>query len=183
MRISAAQRTMLRFGAVMCLVAVLPATLAALLIDSDTSAAEVRRAADPAAVALPDLGVFGGSVTVYGRTGDAVVAPSDLGCVLVDDTGEELNQAKVSHLSPSLRGTSSVTVDGEELRPLFEVRSYPDGARLACSDPGAAEPLAVSDPNTFGSAALTVRVVAALAAVMFFAVGTVALLALRRPRR
>jgi hypothetical protein len=181
MRLSSAQVTMLRLGAALCLVAVVPLTLAALLIDSGApSGADVTLVDDPASYALPDAGLFGGSVTVYGATDAPSTPPSDLGCVLLSEDGDELSTAKLSELAVVRAGTPAITVDGQRLQPLFEVKSYPDGALLACSDSAGAEPLAVSRPATFGSAALAVRVVAGAGALLFGVVGVVGLLAFRR---
>ncbi|MEZ0577366.1 hypothetical protein [Nocardioides sp. MH1] len=181
MRLSSAQVTMLRLGAALCLVAVVPLVLAALLIDSgDPSSADVTVVDDPTSYSLPDAGPLGGSVVVYGVADSPSTPPSDLGCALLSEDGDELSTAKLSDLAVLRAGTPGVTVDGRRLQPLFEVKSYPDGARLACSDATSAEPLAVSRPATFGSAALAVRVVAGAGALLFLVVGVVGLLAFRR---
>jgi hypothetical protein len=181
MRLSGAQVTALRLGAVLCLVAVVPLALVALLVDSgDPSGGDLTTVDDPTSYALPDSGLLGGSVTVYGAAADPGVAPSDLGCTLLSDSGSELSRAKLSELAVVRAGTPAVVVDGARLEPLFEVKDYPDGARLACSDATTVAPLAVSAPSTFGSAALVVRVVAAGGALLFLFVGVVGLLGLRR---
>lgn len=184
MRLSSAQVTALRIGAVLCLVAVAPLVLVALLVDSGSpSGADARQVADPTSYELPDPGVFGGSVTVYGSADAPAVAPSDLGCVLRDADGSELSRAKLSELAVLRAGTSSIVVDGARLEPLFEVKDYPDGARLACSDATSVAPIAVSTPTTFGSAALLVRVAAGAGALLFLLVGMGGLAGLSAARR
>jgi hypothetical protein len=183
MRLSSAQVTVLRLGAVLCLLAVVPLLLVALLLDSSgPSAADLTTVDDPTAIDLPTPGVLGGSVVVYGVAEAPSVAPSDLGCVLLDEDGHELSQAKLSELAVLLHDTPAITVDGELLQPLFEVKNYPHDAMIACSDAGSAVPLAVSEPSTFGSAALLVRIAAAGGAVLCLLVGTVGLVAFRHRR-
>ncbi|CAI9415467.1 hypothetical protein [Nocardioides sp. T2.26MG-1] len=181
MRINAAQTVALRLGAVACLIGAVILAVVAITVDTGSPGSDgVSVVDDPTAVELPDPGLFGAQVVVFGSSTDNGVAPSDLGCRLLTDSGHEQSVAKMSELR--VLGTDPVTVDGQELRALFAVDSYPDGSVLACSSARAAAPLALSQPSTFGSAGTMVRVAAVLGTVAFFVVGLVGLLLLR-PRR
>lgn len=181
MRLSSAQLAVLRLGATLCLVAVVPLALVAILVGSGP-AATVTTVDDPTSFALPDPGLFGGSATVYGHADRPSVSPRDLGCVLLNRKGDEANQAKLSELAVLLGEPSPVTVDGQTLQPLFEVKNYPSGATIECSAAAGAEPLAVSEPSTFGGAALAVRITAAAGALLCLVLGGVGWWVLR-PRR
>ncbi|WP_435743816.1 hypothetical protein [Nocardioides sp. SYSU DS0663] len=181
MRISPAQVLVLRLGAVACLVGAVVAAYLAVTIDSappDGGRAVV--AADPREVPLPDPGLFGSQVIVYGASGEAGVAPSDLGCRLLSRRGTEQSTAKMSELR--VLSTPAITLDGENLDPLFSVDSYPSGSVLACSGAAGIAPLAISAPSTFGTAGLVVRGAAALASLTMLGVGLGGLVALRRRR-
>lgn len=181
MRISAAQTVVLRLGAVACLIGAVILAVVAVTVDTGSPGSDtVTVTEDPTTIELPDPGLFGSQVVVFGVSPDAGVAPSDLGCRLLTDSGHEQSVAKMSELR--VLGTDPVTVDGQELNALFAVDSYPDGSVLACSAAQAAAPLALSQPSTFGSAGTMVRVAAVLGSVAFFVVGLAGLL-LFRPRR
>jgi hypothetical protein len=172
------QALVLRLGAVACLLGAVVMTVAALTVDSGSPAAgEVTVADDPTEITLPDPGLFGSEVVVYGGSGDTGVAPSDLGCRLLSRTGREQGVAKMSELA--VISTPSVTVADQRLDALFTVDSYPAGSVLACSDAQQVAPLALSEPSTFGRAGAVVRVTAALGAVTFLVVGLVGLLITR----
>lgn len=139
-------------------------------------------AADPTlvegeVVELPRAGVFGGEVVVYGATDSAGVRAADLGCRLLNASGDEQSQARLSHLSQL--GKPGIEV-GETLRPLFAVRKAPTGGVVECTDAVAVTPLAVGTPTTFGVLGGLVRAVAAAGAVVTLLLGATALLVLRR---
>jgi hypothetical protein len=181
MRLSHAQVVALRLGAVACLVGCVVLVVVALTVDTgDATADEVSVVDDPAAFALPDPGVFGGQVVVYGEADGPGVAPRDLGCRLLSRSGTEQSAARMSQLR--VLGTDPVEVDGQRLEPLFTVGSYPRGSTIECTQAGPG-PYAVSIPSTFGTAGPLVRGVAIAGAVAMLAVGLGGLVVLRRPAR
>jgi hypothetical protein len=172
MRISRAQALALRFGAVMLVLAAVVLAVLAITVDSGSVGSDdLTVVDDPTSFDLPDPGLFGSHVVVYGagRTGGA--GPEALGCRLLDRSGHAQSAAKMSELS--VLSDPSVTVDGQDLRPLFAVRSYPSGSVVECSDAATVAPLAVSSGSTFGSAGLLVRAVAGGAAVVCLLLGVV----------
>lgn len=183
MRIGPTQVLVLRLGAVACLLGAVVTAFVALTIDTgspsgSSGSEQVRVVDDPQEIALPDPGLFGSEVVVYGASGDAGVAPSDLGCRLLSRSGTEQSVAKMSELRAL--STPAVTVEGQRLDPLFRVGSYPRGSVLACADGQTVAPVALSEASTFGSAAPMVRVAAVMATLAMLAVGLGGLLALRR---
>jgi hypothetical protein len=179
LRLSPAQVVVLRLGAVLCLVGAVVTTIAAITVDSGSpSSSDVTVVDRPTDVALPDPGLFGSEIVVYGASGDAGVAPSDLGCRLLSEQGTEQSSAKMSELR--VLSTPPITVDGDRLDALFTVGGYPSGATLACTDATSVAPLAISAPSTFGRAGLVVRITAGVATFAFLAVGVGGLLLLRR---
>lgn len=179
MRISPTQALFLRLGAVACLLGAVVMTVAAVTVDSDSPGSEqVTVIDDPTEVALPDPGLFGSELVVYGATdADNGTPPSDLGCRLLTRDGHEQSVAKMSELGAI--STPSVTVEGQQLQALFTVDSYPDGSILECADAQAVAPLALSAPSTFGGAGTMVRAAAVLGAITFLVVGVAGLLLTR----
>ena len=181
MRISHAQATALRFGAVMLILGAV--VLAVVAITADTGPVEsddLTVADDPTSIPLPDPGLFGSHVVVYGAGETGSDGPGALGCRLVDRSGNEQSAAKMSELS--VLSDPSVTVDGESLQPLFEVRSYPSGSVVACTAADSVAPVAVSAGSTFGSSGLLVRAAAGGGAVVLLVVGIAGWFVFR-PRR
>lgn len=157
----------------MCILAAGVCTVAVFMVDpSPPSEQEIVLVEnDPSEIQLPDLGLFGGQVVVYGASGGSGVAPQDLECRLLTSTGREQNSAKMSYLF--LITQPPVSVEGTRLYPLFAVSSYPSGSVLKCDRAASVAPLAVSQPSTFGGLAGLVRVTAAVGAVISFMVGVV----------
>ncbi|MQW76346.1 hypothetical protein GHK92_10700 [Nocardioides sp. dk4132] len=179
MRLGPTQVLFLRLGAIACLLGAVVTAFVAITVDSaPPGSAEVSIADDPREIALPDPGLFGSQVVVYGASGDTGVAPSELGCRLLTRDGAEQSTARMSELR--VLSTPAVTVEDRRLDALFSVGSYPRGSVLACSDAQAVAPVALSQPSTFGSAATMVRITAALATPAFLAVGIGGLVLLRR---
>lgn len=179
MRITRAQRSVLRFGAVMCLLGAVALTAAALLVDSGAPGAEeITASGDGTSITLPEAGLFGSRATVYGAGSESSVRPADLGCRLLDRDGGEQNAAKMSGLATL--GDEPVTVDGEQLRPLFSVTDWTSGSVVECADAGSAAPLAVSAGSTFGNLGGVVRVFSGASAVVLLVLGVAGLLLLRR---
>ena len=177
-----AQRTALTFGAVMLLLAGLVLLPGSLVLAGPVST-PVTPVADSSSIALPRLGLFSGSVTVYGRVPGDTPGVRELGCRLLDRTGSELSLAKLNELA--VIGTPSVELQGETLSPLFQIRHYPPGSRVECSSATSVSPLAVGNPSTFGSARGVIRAVAAGVGLLCLLLGGAALVVLRRvsPRR
>jgi hypothetical protein len=179
---SAAQRAALTFGAVMLLLAgVVLLPLSFVLAGQGTPT--VSRVDDPTSIALPQPGLFSGSVTVYGRVSGDRPGVRDLGCRLLNRTGSEQPVAKLSDLATI--STPPVELDGERLSALFEVRSYAPGSTVECSSATTVAPLAVGGASTFGSAGGAVRLMAFGAGLLCLLLGAAALVVLRRtsPRR
>lgn len=169
--------TVLRLGAAVLVLAAVVLAGVALLVDPSPSNVATP-AEEPTDVALPDLGLFGGRVTVYGAAGpDDATAPLDLDCRLVDADGDELSSAKMSAFATT---RAPVRVAGQELAPLFTVNGYPDGSRVQCPGAASLEPVAVSTASTFGALAGTVRGFAAVLSLVCLAVAALGLLLARR---
>jgi hypothetical protein len=134
--------------------------------------------ADPASFELPKPGTFGGEVVVYGKGAAAGTSPADLGCRLVSRTGREQSSAKLSSLT--VIGDPPVTVDDEQLAPLFAVQSYPSGSRVECDSTGSVEPLAVGGGSTFGGNGGLVRAFAGVGAVTCLVLALVGVALTRR---
>lgn len=182
MRVSPAQRGMLRFGAVMLLLAAVVLAAVAVLADSGDAADDgVTPVADPAEIALPATGLFGGGVVVYGAVEQPGLGAEEFGCRLLSSGGREQSAAKMTYLS--VLGVPPVSVDGERLQPLFEVSSYTDGSVVACDDLGSVAPVAVTAPSTFGGLGGAVRAFAAGAALLCLALGVGGLVLLRSRTR
>ena len=179
MRLSPAQRTALLFGSVMlAIAAVVLAGFAVLVPSGSGGGSSATVVADPGSFELPKPGAFGGEVVVYGKTAAADTRAADLGCRLVSRTGREQSSAKLNSLT--VIGDPSVTVDGEQLRPLFAVQSYPSGSRLECDSTGSVEPLAVGSGSTFGGNGGLVRAVAGVGAVTCLVLALVGVVLTRR---
>ncbi|NPC95269.1 hypothetical protein [Nocardioides sp. zg-DK7169] len=179
MRLGPTQVLFLRLGAIACLLGAVVTAFVAITVDSTAPGSEaVSVADDPQEIALPDPGLFGSQVVVYGASGDTGVSPSDLGCRLLTRDGAEQSTARMSALR--VLSTPAITVEDQRLDPLFTVGSYPRGSVLACSDAQAVAPMALSRPSTFGTAATMVRVSAVLATPTLLVVGVGGLLVLRR---
>jgi len=176
---STTQRAVLRLGAFACLLGVVVLAVVAIRAGSgDDAAPATGEVVDPTSFALPDPGLFGGQVVVYGSTDRPGVRPAELGCRLVDKAGGEQSSAKMSELR--VLDSAPVVVGGEQLQPLFSVGSYPAGARVECADADSIDPVAVSAPSTFGSSALAVRAFSAGGALLLLVVGIGGLLLTRR---
>ncbi len=175
MRLGAAQRVVLRMGAGFILLAGLVATGFAVLVPSGGASGLV--VSDGTSVDLPSPGLFGGASTVYGVTKQAGSSPTDLGCTLLTGGGGEQSVARMSSLA--VVGADPLLKDGQRFIPLFEVRSYPSGSSVTCTDADRVAPLAVSTTSTFGGLGSTVRLFAATVAVACFLVAGVALVVLR----
>jgi len=179
MRLGPTQVLFLRLGAVACLLGAVVTTLVAITVDSGSpTSKQVTVVEDPREIALPDPGLFGSQVVVYGASGDAGVAPSGLGCRLLTRDGREQSAARMSDLK--VLSTPAVTLDDQRLDPLFSVGSYPRGSRLACTQAQGVAPVALSEPSTFGTAATAVRLTAALGTPVLLAVGVGGLVVFRR---
>ncbi len=175
MRFSPAQRTALLFGSTMlALAAVVLAGFAILLPSGSGQRPGASVVSDPRSIELPKPGLFGGEVVVYGKGAAVDTSPADLGCRLVSRTGHEQSSAKLSSLT--VIGDPPVTVDGQQLAPLFAVQSYPSGSRVECASTGSVEPLALGGGSTFGGNGALVRAlsgVGALACLVLALVGVV----------
>lgn len=181
MRMSQSQRSTLRLGAVMLLLAAVVLAAFALFAPS-SSGSDVEEVDDPGSIALPSLGLFGGSVMLYGDVPADGVGTSGVDCTLRTADGSEQSSAKISELAVAGRG-DTVELDGTTLRPLLEVRGYPSGSTLACESGSFPQPAAVGSSSTFGSLGGLVRVFAGFMAVVCLVLGGVALLVLRSPAR
>lgn len=178
--ISSSQRSALRLGAVMILLAGL-VSLAVAVFAGGGSAAPPTVVADATRIELPEPGFFGGSVLVYGDVpADADVSSKDLGCALVNERGREQSSAKLSEIAALT--ADPISIDGKTLQPLFRVKSYARGSRLECSTASSATPMAISGSQSFGGMGLLVRVLAGGFALVCFVFGGVAWVLLR-PRR
>lgn len=164
MNLSEGMRLALRFGAAVLAVAAVVLVVVAATVPSRSRDAAPKPVSDPTAIALPKPGLFGGSVTVYGRAERAGVPPSELGCRLLSRTGREQSSAKMSDLR--VVSAEPVTVDGQQLQPLFSIGSYSSGTTLACTDATVAEPLALGSPSTFAERGGLVRAAAAAGAAV-----------------
>lgn len=171
-------RLAIRFAAVMLALASVVLVGFAVLVPGSGAAGSPTRVADPASVALPDLGLFGGSAVVYGRADSSGVSAAELGCRLLDDSGREQSTARMSHLAATT--LSAVEVQGQQLQPLFTVRSYPSGSRLECNSARSVEPMAVGTPSTFGGNAGLVRATAGVGALACAALALLGFVATRR---
>ena len=179
MRFSAAQRTALLFGSVMLAIgAVVLAGFAVLVPSGSGGAGAATVVGDPGSFELPGPGTFGGEVVVYGKGAAAGTSPADLGCRLVSRTGREQSSAKLNSLT--VIGDPPVSVDGEQLSPLFAVQSYPAGSRVECDSAAAVEPLAVGSGSTFGGNSSLVRAFAGAGAVTCLLLALVGLALTRR---
>lgn len=175
MILSLAQRTALRFGAIMCLIAVPVLGIVAVSIVVSSSGDEQLSVVAGSTVTLPDPGLFGRSSVVYGPTSERP-SPSDLGCRLLSDSGEPRSTAKLSHLS--VVSKPKMVVDGAEMSPLFSV-SHAKGDRVECTDLGSVTPLALSTPSTFGTSAGPVLALAASGALICLVLGVGGLVIVR----
>lgn len=180
MRLSPAQQRVMRAGGVLLLATAL-LLVAAFVALGTTGEPSVKRAESLSEVSLPDAGLFGGAVTVYGNvdegTGFDIGAH---GCSLVADSGTDRGAVKLSTIT--VLGADLVEVDGEELAPLFEVRRWADGDVVRCASPSGISVVALSSPTLFGSLAGPVRWMSLGAAVLCLVVGLVGLgLGRRRP--
>lgn len=177
--LSQAQRVAMRLGALMCLLAVPILAVVAVVTAPDFSADEeiVWVAEGESEFELPEPGLFGGSSTVYGSVSTSErPSPADLDCRLLSEDGAERSKAKLRGLFTL--GQPSITVDGTELSPLFEV-SYARGDRVQCADLARVMPAAHTAPSTFGSASGTVFVTAVGGALTCLVVGVVGMVVLR----
>lgn len=178
---SPSQRTTLRLGAAMLLLAA--AVLAAFALFAPSSpGSDVEAVEEPDSIALPSVGLFGGSVTLYGDVDAEGVGTSGVDCTLRTADGSELSSAKVDELAVVGR-RDTVELDGTTLRPLLEVSGYPSGATLACEPGSFPQTAAVGASSTFGSLVGLVRGFAGFMAVVCLVLGGVALLVLRGPGR
>ena len=179
MRFSPAQRTALLFGSVMlAIAAVVLAGFAVLVPSGADGPASASVVADAGSFELPKPGAFGGEVVVYGKGAAADTSAADLGCRLVSRTGREQSSAKLNSLT--VIGDPPVTVDGEQLTPLFAVQSYPSGSRVECDSTGSVEPLAIGGGSTFGGNSGLVRAFAGAGAVTSLALALVGVALTRR---
>lgn len=181
MRLSSAQRQTLRAGSILLMLCgVGLAVFAALYSPQSTGAGDLTVVDDPTSFELPDPGLFGGEVIVYGAgTGDQ--SPRDLGCRLLGRSGDEQSSAKMSELA--VLTVDPATVDGRRLEPLFAVRSYPQGATISCSQGGSVAPIAITDESTFGRLGPLVRGFAGGLALVCLVVGLTVWFVFRAPQR
>lgn len=179
MILSGDRRAALRFGSAALVLAAVILSVFAFTIDSGpTTAADLEQVPDGTEIVLPRLGLFGGSVTVYGTTDRPAPTAADLGCSLLSESGSRQSSAKISDLR--VLGRPDVSRDGVDLVPLFEVGHYPSGSRVVCETASNVTPLFVSAPRTFGGLGLLVRVFAATSAVLCLVVAAIGLLLTRR---
>lgn len=181
MTLGSAQAAALRFGAVMMVIASVALGVVALTVSGDPGGTRVRPVTDPEQITLPDPGLFGGGVVVYGAADQPGVPPDELGCRLLRSSGTEQSSAKLSDLS--VLQTPPVSSQGTRLQPLFEVSSYTDGSVVACDDLASVAPVVVAAPSTFGGLGSQVRALAAAGAAICLVVGLLGLVLLRPQRR
>lgn len=177
--ISEAQRTAMRLGAVMCLLAVPILVFVAVATFPGSSDDEVIWVSEgESEFALPDPGLFGGSTTVYGAgvSDGERPSPADLGCRLLSDDGTERSRAKLSHLTVMTKPT--ITVDDTTLSPLFEV-SHDRGDRVQCDGLDRVTPVGYTASSTFGSSTAIVFMTAASGALVCLVLGVAGVIVLR----
>ncbi|MGE9808368.1 MULTISPECIES: hypothetical protein [unclassified Janibacter] len=165
-------------GAIVAAGGVLLLLVAMFLPARDTASA---MAVDGTSFALPDPGLLGGSVTVYGS--QAVEDHHVLGCRLLSSSGSEQSRARMSALGAL--SEEPVVLDGVRLVPIFTVSQVSTGERLECAQPEAAGEMAVGAASTFGGLTDGVRLLALTLGVLALGLGLASIIAARllgRPR-
>lgn len=167
------RRVVVRVFAVLCLIGVpmtgvvAAATLSDLLQDEKI----IWVAEGESEFEVPDPGAFGSSSTVWGSTDEILVSPDELGCRLLSRDGQELSSVHLSHLS--VVTTPSITVDGIELSPLFEVSSEAKGNRVHCDNLDEVTPIGYSASPSFGSSTAGVFMMSLLSTLTLLVLGPV----------
>ena len=130
-------------------------------------------------VAIPEAGLFGGSVMVY--TGSPAGGnPHQLGCDLIEEDGDRAQLTRMSSFDHALK--DPIAFDGTTWYPFTEVDLQSSPATLQCPGEGLST-AGVSQPSLFGGAANLVTWSAFSSGLISICVGTLALIVLRRTTR
>lgn len=125
----ARQRAVLRIGAYLL---VAGGALAILLAFAPLTpeARPPQRVRTDGPVELPSSGIFGARrLVLYGRPGNPLPRPAQLGCMVTDGAGEEVGL----HVSTTRAlGRDQHTIDGQVLEPLAVVHDVESGWLLQC---------------------------------------------------
>lgn len=178
-RLAPTIRSVLTFGAVCLLLGgLLAIVIGAVSLVSGRGEPQLR-VSQGGEVAIPEAGLFGGSVMAY--TGSpAGAGPRQLGCEVITEDGALASSLRMGAFDHALR--DPITVDGTTWYPLTEVDLTSSPATLRC--PGdVLSPAGVAEPSTFGGLTNLVSWTAFSFGLISISMGAIALVALRLTRR
>ncbi|UDY23770.1 hypothetical protein [Nocardioides sp. Kera G14] len=131
---------------------------------------------------LPDPGFFGTTVVVYGRADHPGVDGDDLGCTVRTSQGDDERKILLGD-SVALGRTKAVSVDGQQLQPLFKVNRYSQGSYLSCENADSSLPLALGAGSGIAMAGPFAWLGILFGAVVFIGLGSIGLLLALLDRR